>query len=162
MLTWHSRLQDRSEGGGFLLALDINIFTCCDVGPSWVYKQFHSLGIKKLHCFRDRSAVGRCPLNMSPPSPLAASHQNKAHFPFHQPCPSTTGFQAMSSWTWVLVTLPRKPWKGFVNHSSIAVEWDVGENTIHEWERLWEFCPRIAWLCLLSSYLTLKTQKLEV
>lgn len=53
MLTWHSRLQDRSEGGGFLLALDINIFTCCDVGPSWVYKQFHSLGIKKLHCFRD-------------------------------------------------------------------------------------------------------------
>ena len=37
MLTRQSRLQARSEEGSFLLALDINIFTCCDVGLSWVY-----------------------------------------------------------------------------------------------------------------------------
>lgn len=38
MLTRHSRLQDCSKGSSFLFALDINIFTYCDVGPSWVYK----------------------------------------------------------------------------------------------------------------------------
>lgn len=32
-LTRHSELQDWREGSNFFCALDINIFTCCDVGP---------------------------------------------------------------------------------------------------------------------------------
>ena len=57
-------------------------------------------------------SAGCQPLDMSPLSPLVTGLQNKANFPFYQPCLSSIDFLVASSWTPLLITsLPLKWWR---------------------------------------------------